>query len=236
MLDFIKRLFNRKKKHSTDYLFLRLKNRSICRFIVEIYVDRDSEKYKNLKTLSKKFEDIFKKYIIHNIDKLAFIYNLDLLEDRILDEVAYYFNIDDYNSGLDREIKIKLIKSAYWIHSKKGTKEAVISQLKILNYKIDIKEWFEYGGKPFTFRLFTENQNKDKDWLKRVVELIKEYKNVRSILEALYLLKKKEYTYYIAGYKEVFITGKKINAGTDKEIYKKIFYGGYKQIKKEIIK
>ena len=66
------------------------------------------KKYKNLKTLSKKFEDIFKKYIIHNIDKLAFIYNLDLLEDRILDEVAYYFNIDDYNSGLDREIKIKL--------------------------------------------------------------------------------------------------------------------------------
>ena len=175
------------------------------------------KKYKNLRTLSKKFEDIFKKYIISNIENLAFIYNLDLLDDRTLDEVAYYFNIDDYNSGLDREIKIKLIKSAYWIHSKKGTKEAVISQLKI-------------------FRLFTENKNKDKDWLKRVVELIKEYKNVRSILEALYLLKKKEYTYYIAGYKEVFITGKKVNAGTDKEIYKKIFYGGYKQIKKEIIK
>lgn len=97
------------------------------------------KKYKNLRTLSKKFEDIFKKYIISNIDNLAFIYNLDLLDDRTLDEVAYYFNIDDYNSALDREIKIKLIKSAYWIHSKKGTKEAVISQLKILNYKIDRK-------------------------------------------------------------------------------------------------
>ena len=193
------------------------------------------KKYKNLRILSKNFEDIFKKYIIHNIDKLAFIYNLDLLEDRILDEVAYYFNMVQKMIAF-LALKIKLIKSAYWIHSKKGTKEAVISQLKILNYKIDIKEWFEYGGKPFTFRLFTENQNKDKDWLKRVVELIKEYKNVRSILEALYLLKKKEYIYYIAGYKEVFITGKKVNAGTDKEIYKKIFYGGYKQIKKEIIK
>lgn len=51
MLDFIKRLFNKKKKQSTDYLFLRLKNRPICRFIVEISVDRDSEKYKNLKSL-----------------------------------------------------------------------------------------------------------------------------------------------------------------------------------------
>ena len=51
MVDFIKRLFNKKKKYSTDYLFLRLKNRPICRFIVEISVDRDSEKYKNLKSL-----------------------------------------------------------------------------------------------------------------------------------------------------------------------------------------
>lgn len=51
MLDFIKRLFNKKKKNSTDYLFLRLKNRPICRFIVEISVDRDSENYKNFKSL-----------------------------------------------------------------------------------------------------------------------------------------------------------------------------------------
>ena len=51
MLDFIKRLFNRKKKNPTDYLFLRLKNRPICRFIVEISVDRDSENYKNFKSL-----------------------------------------------------------------------------------------------------------------------------------------------------------------------------------------
>ena len=194
------------------------------------------KKYKNLGTLSKKFEDIFKKYIISNIDNLAFIYNLDLLDDRTLDEVAYYFNIDDYNSGLDREIKIKLIKSAYWIHSKKGTKEAVISQLKILNYKIDIKEWFEYGGKPFTFRLITENESKDKNWLKNVLSLIEEYKNVRSILEAFYSLKEKKYNYYVAGYKEVFMLAKKVNAGADRDINKNIFLGAYKQIRKEIIK
>ena len=194
------------------------------------------KKYKNLRTLSKKFEDIFKKYIISNIDNLAFIYNLDLLDDRTLDEVAYYFNIDDYNSGLDREIKIKLIKSAYWIHSKKGTKEAVISQLKNLNYEIKIEEWFEYGGRPFTFRLITGNESKDKNWLKNVLSLIEEYKNVRSILEAFYSLREKEYKYYVAGYKEVFITGKKVNAGEDREIKKNIFLGAYKQIRKEIRK
>lgn len=45
MLDFIKRLFNRSK------LFSHRRNRGpICRFSVLISVDRDDEKYKNLKT------------------------------------------------------------------------------------------------------------------------------------------------------------------------------------------
>lgn len=58
MLDFIKSLFNRKKKNTTDYLFLRIKNNSpICKFIVEISVDRDSEKYKNLKSLLEPTEN-----------------------------------------------------------------------------------------------------------------------------------------------------------------------------------
>ena len=143
---------------------------------------------------------------------------------------------DKYRIDLDREIKIKLIKSAYWVHSKKGTKTAVISQLKNLNYEIKIEEWFEYGGRPFTFRLITGNESKDKNWLKNVLSLIEEYKNVRSILEAFYSLREKEYKYYVAGYKEVFITGKKVNAGEDREIKKNIFLGAYKQIRKEIRK
>ena len=57
MIDFIKRLFNKKKKHHTDDVFLRLKNRPICRFIVEISVDRDSDKYKNLKSLLEPTEN-----------------------------------------------------------------------------------------------------------------------------------------------------------------------------------
>ena len=105
-----------------------------------------------------------------------------------------------------------------------------------MNYEIKIEEWFEYGGRPFTFRLITGNESKDKNWLKNVLSLIEEYKNVRSILEAFYSLREKEYKYYVAGYKEVFITGKKVNAGEDIEIKKNIFLGAYKQIRKEIVK
>lgn len=194
------------------------------------------KKYKNLTAFSKNIENTFKTYIVSKIQNLALFYNLEIQEDKVLDEIAWFFNIDKYRTDLDREIKIKLIKSAYWVHSKKGTKTAVISQLKNLNYEIKIEEWFEYGGRPFTFRLITGNESKDKNWLKNVLSLIEEYKNVRSILEAFYSLREKEYKYYVAGYKEVFITGKKVNAGEDREIKKNIFLGAYKQIRKEIRK
>ena len=194
------------------------------------------KKYKNLTAFSKNIEKTFKTYIVSKIQNLALFYNLEIQEDKVLDEIAWFFNIDKYRTDLDREIKIKLIKSAYWVHSKKGTKTAVISQLKNLNYEIKIEEWFEYGGRPFTFRLITGNESKDKNWLKNVLSLIEEYKNVRSILEAFYSLKEKEYRYYVAGYKEVFITAKKVNAGEDREINKNTFLGAYKQIRKEIIK
>jgi len=194
------------------------------------------KKYKNLTAFSKNIENTFKTYIVSKIQNLALFYNLEIQEDKVLDEIAWFFNIDKYRTDLDREIKIKLIKSAYWVHSKKGTKTAVISQLKNLNYEIKIEEWFEYGGRPFTFRLITGNESKDKNWLKNVLSLIEEYKNVRSILEAFYSLKEKKYNYYVAGYKEVFITAKKVNAGEDREIKKNIFLGAYKQIRKEIRK
>ncbi|ALQ36137.1 phage tail protein I [Fusobacterium hwasookii] len=194
------------------------------------------KKYKNLTAFSKNIENTFKTYIVSKIQNLALFYNLEIQEDKVLDEIAWFFNIDKYRTDLDREIKIKLIKSAYWVHSKKGTKTAVISQLKNLNYEIKIEEWFEYGGRPFTFRLITGNESKDKNWLKNVLSLIEEYKNVRSILEAFYSLKEKKYNYYVAGYKEVFITAKKVNAAEDREINKNIFLGAYKQIRKEIIK
>ena len=194
------------------------------------------KKYKNLTAFSKNIEKTFKTYIVSKIQNLALFYNLEIQEDKVLDEIAWFFNIDKYRTDLDREIKIKLIKSAYWVHSKKGTKTAVISQLKNLNYEIKIEEWFEYGGRPFTFRLITGNESKDKNWLKNVLSLIEEYKNVRSILEAFYSLKEKKYNYYVAGYKEVFITAKKVNAGEDREIKKNIFLGAYKQIRKEIRK
>lgn len=107
MVDFIKRLFNKKKKYSTDYLFLRLKNRPICRFIVEISVDRDSEKYKNLKSLLGPTENtanlfdyatdiICPDYIIKSEDIISNILSYPVSSDRNEELIKFKENVKNY--------------------------------------------------------------------------------------------------------------------------------------------
>lgn len=107
MLDFIKRLFNKKKKHSTDYLFLRLKNRPICRFIVEISVDRDSENYKNFKSLlgptantvypfNFATDIICPDYIIKSEDIISNILNYPVSSDRNEELIKFKENVKKY--------------------------------------------------------------------------------------------------------------------------------------------
>lgn len=106
MLDFIKRLFNRKKKHPTDYLFLRLKNRPICRFIVEISVDRDSENYKNLKSLlgpdntvnlfNLATDIICPDYIIKSEDIISNILSYPVSSDKNEELIKFKENVKNY--------------------------------------------------------------------------------------------------------------------------------------------
>lgn len=108
MLDFIKHIFNKKKKHHTDDLFLRIKNNSpICRFIVEISVDRDSEKYKNLKSLLEPTENkansfnfatdiICPDYIIKSEDIISNILNYPVSSDRNEEIIRFKENVKKY--------------------------------------------------------------------------------------------------------------------------------------------
>lgn len=107
MLDFIKSLFNRKKKNTTDYLFLRLKNRPICRFIVEISVDRDSENYKNFKSLLGPAENttnlfnfatdiICSDYIIKSEDIISNILSYPVPSDRNEELIKFKENVKNY--------------------------------------------------------------------------------------------------------------------------------------------
>lgn len=142
------------------------------------------KKYKNLRTLAIEFEKNIKK-VISEVPKLAIYQNLKQQSDEVLSELAYQYTIDNWKESLAREIKIELIKTAYWAHAKKGTKIAIVENLKKLNYPLEVQEWFEYGGKPFTFKIFTTHISSVPSWIDDLIYIIGKYKNCRSVLDSI---------------------------------------------------
>ena len=176
------------------------------------------KKYKNLRTLATEFEKNIKE-VISEVPKLAIYKNLEQQSDEILSELAYQYTIDNWKESLAREIKIELIKNAYWAHAKKGTKVAVTENLKKLNYPLEVQEWFEYRGKPFTFKITTNTLNTNTNWIDELVYILEKYKNCRSILDTVEIETDREKVKYrTGGFKCIELEKEFI--GTHPDIYK----------------
>lgn len=203
----------------------------------QIIFPENLKKYKNLQVLAIQVEKILKEKIISEISKLAIFKNLEEQSDEILSELAWQFVIDNWQESLSRDIKINLIKNAYWAHSTKGTKLAIEENLKKLSYPVAVKEWFEYGGKPFTFKAIAKSVNKDPDWIDYLIEKIEKYKNCRSVLEVVDLEINREIKEYkIGGFKTLEIEKEYIGMHYDKEKIAKTNFCGYRVIEMEVEK
>ena len=201
----------------------------------QFFFPENLKKYKNLKVLSLQIESVFKSQIIPEIDKLAIFKNLDRQSDQVLSQLAWQFSIDNWRENLEREVKIKLIKEAYWAHSKKGTKKIIEENLKKLNYPIQLSEWFEFDGKPFTFKITTTEANTSIYWLENLLEIINKYKNCRSILESVYLDREREKVKYrIGNFVTSEIEREYFSSLKDGDIQLNLFQGIYKTIEMEV--
>ncbi|NLR73594.1 phage tail protein I [Leeia aquatica] len=83
----------------------------------------------------------------------------------------------------------QLLKRAVELHRYKGTRWAIQQVLETLALSGQISEWFEYGGQPYYFRINVDLATRgiDAATFDALVDLISEYKNVRSHLERLTL-------------------------------------------------
>lgn len=193
------------------------------------------KKYKNLKVLAIEFEKNFKKNIVTKIEELAIYKNLNKQSNEVLSELAYQYSIDNWQESLSHQVKINLIKNAYWAHAKKGTKIAVVENLKKLNYPVTVQEWFEYGGKPFTFKLIANHLNSNYEWIDNLIEIVDKYKNCRSIVDTVDLeIDRNIATYKLGNF--VTLEIEKEFIGTHKDIEKNnlIFKGLYRITEMEV--
>lgn len=148
--------------------------------------------------LEKVINEIFK----FDLKPLMFLF-IDHCDERLLKILAKSFHVTgdegwDYAESMTE--KRNLIKNAILIHRYKGTKAALKRVLNVLNVTGEIKEWFEYEGRPMYFKVLLEvfDRPLTLETELKLIKLINEFKNVRSKLETIeiYLTQKaKMHTY-----------------------------------------
>ena len=114
-----------------------------------------------------------------------FFLDIDKLSETEIDYLLWEYHVDYVGENASLESKRELVKIAVIAHFNKGTLGSVKAICKILFGNAEIKEWFEDVGQPGYFKISTFGELKDeKDYLK-VLDVVNEYKNERSWLEAL---------------------------------------------------
>lgn len=128
--------------------------------------------------------------------RLNIIYaRIDELPENVLDILAYDLHVDWYEYNYPIATKRQIIKDSVKVHKRLGTRYAVETVLSSIYHTAGVSEWFEYGGRPYTFKIniditqdgFTE------EIYRKIVRQMYFYKNLRSHLDGI------DYTYRAEG-------------------------------------
>ena len=115
--------------------------------------------------------------------------NPDTCEEKYLPFLAYVFKVDFWDESLSVADKRALIKQSLALHRYKGTVWAIEKVFEALNMKAVVKEWFNYGGEPYHFKIDLSLEDKEitPDRADELTKYVGIYKNVRSVLDELIL-------------------------------------------------
>jgi phage tail P2-like protein len=126
------------------------------------------------------------KEVYNCIPSICFIPFIKQLEPPLLDILGWQFHVDvwaGWDVTLDNETKRELILQSIQWHAKKGTKWAVEQVLQTVFKTGRVTEWYEYGGRPYFFRITTDEDIVDITKMLRVLDAVYALKNERSWLD-----------------------------------------------------
>ncbi len=109
---------------------------------------------------------------------------IDKLKDEELDLLALELNAQYYDNSLNVRVKRGIINNAIKWHFSAGTPAAVQELIETVFGAGSVREWWEYGGKPYFFRVRAEAPLTESavDSFTRIIQNVK---NTRSHLEAV---------------------------------------------------
>ena len=82
---------------------------------------------------------------------------IDRLKESELDAMAWDLNILWYDSTAPIEVKRAVIRNSDRVYAKLGTRYAVEQITADYFGGAQVREWYEYGGKPYHFKILSDN-------------------------------------------------------------------------------
>ena len=124
-----------------------------------------------------------------NISKVLIYPVIDQLDSDMVNALAIQLHCDFYDFNLPLATRRNLVKTSIAWHRIKGTPAAVEMLAQTIFHDSHTKEWFEYGGRPYFFRMVQDISDGREDVTKETLDLLKKAiwmgKNVRSWLEMI---------------------------------------------------
>ena len=132
-------------------------------------------------------------------DRVRNLWNLDEADEDLLKTLAWGFHVDFWDDDFSKEQKIEVVESALALHMKRGTPGAIEHILQNILGGGIVEEWFEYGGRPFHFRVVSNAGAEDEKQDTQLRAAIEWAKNERSVLDAVIKAPSLPATHYIGG-------------------------------------
>lgn len=122
-----------------------------------------------------------------DLEKLSTWDRIDELSEAELDDLAWELNILWYDTGATIDVKRNIVRDSDQVYKKLGTKWAV--ERVISTYFGDgyVEEWFQHGGTPGTFRVYSSNPSISDSKLQEFLNILNKVKRASAQLEGVYI-------------------------------------------------
>lgn len=162
---------------------------------------------KNSKKILESIDWSVKKQYQDNITKFNIMSRIRTLSEKKIEELLLQFHVDYVDDKLTLAQKQELLINSTQNHMVKGTPKAVQNICNILFEYSEVKEWFEYGGRPYYFKVSTiAGSITSMEDYQRILLAINSYKNVRSWLDGLHFIREQKSNLYVGQINKYKIT------------------------------
>ena len=121
------------------------------------------------------------------VEQLSTWDHIDTLSEKELDDLAWELNILWYDKGAAIDVKRNIVRDSDAVYKKLGTKWAVENVITTYFGEGYIEEWFQYGGDPGHFRVYSTNPSLNESKFTEFLNLLSKVKRASTKLDGVFI-------------------------------------------------